>query len=55
MVHRTYQVIHFSDTEIAGYPVLKLWVSCREHNDMDIRVQIRKLDKDGNCRHNNAD
>jgi hypothetical protein len=34
--------------------VLKLWVSCNEHNDLDIRVQIRKLDKDGKREHSYA-
>ena len=36
-----------TDTEIAGYPVLKVWMECKEHNDMDIIVQLRKQDKHG--------
>jgi hypothetical protein len=30
------------DTEITGYMKLKLWVSCKEHDDMDIFVNIQK-------------
>ena len=35
-------------TEIAGYPVVKLWISCKEHDYMDVVVQIRKLSREGN-------
>ncbi|KAM0542634.1 hypothetical protein ACHAPJ_012713 [Fusarium lateritium] len=34
-------------TEIAGYPKAKLWMSCKDHDDMDIAVQIRKISKSG--------
>ncbi|KAI1842428.1 hypothetical protein JX266_011323 [Neoarthrinium moseri] len=34
-------------TELAGYPVAKLWMSCDEHDDMDVNVQIRKIAADG--------
>lgn len=27
--------------------MVKLWVSCKDHDDLDVRVQIRKLDKNG--------
>jgi hypothetical protein len=37
-----------ADTEIAGYPKVKLWMSCKEHDEMDVRVQIRKADAQGN-------
>ncbi|KAF2993190.1 hypothetical protein E8E14_000388 [Neopestalotiopsis sp. 37M] len=37
-----------SYTELIGYPKLKLWMSCDEHDDMDIIVQIRKIDSKGN-------
>jgi hypothetical protein len=36
-----------ADTEVAGYPCVKLWVSCDEHDDLDIRVQLRKKGKNG--------
>ena len=36
------------DTELTGVMRLKLWVSPKEANDMDIFVTIRKLDTDGN-------
>lgn len=38
-------------TEIAGYPMVKLWVSCIDHDDLDIRVQIRKMDSNGKLLH----
>ncbi len=38
-----------TDTEIAGYPVVKLWMQCNENDDMDIHVQLRKKDKNGKC------
>lgn len=34
-------------TELAGYPVVTLWICCDEHDDMDVNVQIRKIDADG--------
>lgn len=36
------------DTEISGYPVLKLWVSLDGYVDGDLFVQMQKLDADGN-------
>ncbi|KAL0261595.1 hypothetical protein SLS55_003025 [Diplodia seriata] len=34
-------------TELAGYPVVKLWMSCTAKDDMDVHVQIRKTGRDG--------
>ncbi|OJD34035.1 x-pro dipeptidyl-peptidase c-terminal non-catalytic domain-containing protein [Diplodia corticola] len=34
-------------TELAGYPVVKLWMSCAAKSDMDVNVQIRKTGRDG--------
>ncbi|KAF4309321.1 Peptidase S9/S15 [Botryosphaeria dothidea] len=34
-------------TELAGYPVVKVWMSCKEKDDMDVHVQIRKVSRDG--------
>ncbi|KAK3112421.1 hypothetical protein LTR53_011326 [Teratosphaeriaceae sp. CCFEE 6253] len=40
--------IHFDRyTELAGWCKVKLFVSCAEHDDMDIVVQIRKIDASG--------
>lgn len=40
--------VHFEEyTELAGYPVVKLYMSCQEHDDMDVNVQIRKIGADG--------
>ncbi|KAE9373959.1 alpha/beta-hydrolase [Stipitochalara longipes BDJ] len=37
-------VLHFDEaTELAGYPSVQLWVSCPEHDDLDVAVQIRKI------------
>lgn len=41
-------IFHVNEyTEIAGFPKVKLWVSCDEHDDLDIVVQIRKVDRNG--------
>ncbi|KAJ5355917.1 hypothetical protein N7517_010526 [Penicillium concentricum] len=34
-------------TEIAGYAKSTLWMSCKDKDDFDIAVQIRKLSRDG--------
>ncbi|KAL1644146.1 hypothetical protein SLS58_004426 [Diplodia intermedia] len=34
-------------TELAGYPVVKLWMSCAAKDDMDVNVQIRKTGHSG--------
>jgi predicted acyl esterase len=34
-------------TELAGYSKAKLYLSCAEHDDMDVVVQIRKVDIEG--------
>jgi hypothetical protein len=33
--------------ELAGYPKVRLYMSCEEHDDMDVYVQIRKTNADG--------
>ncbi|GFZ44611.1 hypothetical protein JCM24511_02335 [Saitozyma sp. JCM 24511] len=41
-------VLHFDRrTELHGLSKVKLWMSCPEHDDMDVVVQIRKIDKQG--------
>jgi uncharacterized protein len=35
------------ETELAGYSKAVVWVSTLDHDDMDVAVQIRKIDKDG--------
>ncbi|KAL4809155.1 alpha/beta-hydrolase [Aspergillus unguis] len=34
-------------TEVAGYAKVRLWMSCTEKDDMDVVVQVRKIDKNG--------
>jgi hypothetical protein len=34
-------------TELAGYSKVKIFMSCAEHDDMDVVVQIRKIDSKG--------
>ena len=34
-------------TEIAGSATVHLWMSCADKNDMDVTVQIRKIDTNG--------
>ncbi|UKZ67873.1 uncharacterized protein TrAtP1_009033 [Trichoderma atroviride] len=41
-------IVHFKQpTEIAGYAKVKLWISCKEHDDLDVAVQLRKISADG--------
>lgn len=42
-----YDYIFPEKTTLAGYSKLRIFVSCKEHNDLDIYVQIRKLSRDG--------
>lgn len=35
------------DTEISGYPVLKLWLAVQGANDADLHVQMQKLSSEG--------
>lgn len=42
-----FQVKFDQYTEMAGYPFVKLWMSCKDHDDMDVVVQIRKISKEG--------
>jgi uncharacterized protein len=40
--------LHFDHyTEVAGYAKVRLWMSCAEKDDMDVGVQIRKIDATG--------
>jgi predicted acyl esterase len=34
-------------TKLAGFSKIKLYMSCKEHNDLDIYIQLRKLSIDG--------
>lgn len=34
-------------TEIAGYAKVRLWMSCEQRDDMDVVVQLRKIDSSG--------
>lgn len=34
-------------TEIAGYAKACLWMSCNDHDDPDVAVQIRKISRNG--------
>jgi predicted acyl esterase len=41
-------VLHFDEaTELAGYPSVQLWMSCPEHEDIDVAIQIRKISATG--------
>ncbi|KAK8230330.1 Alpha/Beta hydrolase protein [Phyllosticta capitalensis] len=45
--HLDFKVFFQSYTELAGYPVVKLWMSCAEKDDMDVAVQLRKISSTG--------
>lgn len=36
------------DTEITGYMYLRLWAEAEEHDEMDLFINIQKLDEEGN-------
>ncbi len=41
-------MLHFDKaTELAGYPSVQLRLSCPEHDDIDVAVQIRKISATG--------
>lgn len=41
-------ILKFNEyTEIAGYAKVRLWMSCRQRDDMDVVVQLRKIDSSG--------
>ncbi|KAJ5747334.1 uncharacterized protein N7511_009030 [Penicillium nucicola] len=41
-------VLKFDDyTEIAGYAKARLWMSCEQRDDMDVVIQLRKIDETG--------
>lgn len=42
------------DTEITGYPTLRLWVEADGSDDMDLFVSLHKLDAEGNKLHHIA-
>ncbi|KAJ5128907.1 hypothetical protein N7526_007073 [Penicillium atrosanguineum] len=44
-----YIVLKFGEyTEIAGYAKARLWMSCKQKDDMDVVVQLRKIDGSAN-------
>lgn len=43
----SYDYIFPEKTTLAGYSRLRVFMSCKEHNDLDIYVQLRKLSEDG--------
>ncbi|KAF2159731.1 hypothetical protein M409DRAFT_70797 [Zasmidium cellare ATCC 36951] len=50
--HGMHEAVEFSAcfdtyTEIAGYPKLKVFVSCADHDDMDVVCQLRKVNSKG--------
>jgi uncharacterized protein len=44
----TFDMKFEEDTELTGYLKLHMWVECEGHNDMDIFVNVQKLDEQGN-------
>ena len=40
-----FDLIFDKHTELAGYPKLKLWMSCKEHEDIDVYVLLSKIGK----------
>ncbi|KAK7607503.1 Alpha/Beta hydrolase protein [Phyllosticta paracitricarpa] len=42
-----FRIFFKSYTELFGHPVVKLWMSCAEKDDMDVSVQLRKISKTG--------
>jgi hypothetical protein len=44
----TFDIKFHEDTEITGHMKLRLWVEADGHDDMDLFIQIRKLDEAGN-------
>ncbi|HJX04082.1 MAG TPA: CocE/NonD family hydrolase [Dehalococcoidia bacterium] len=44
----TFDITFNEDTEITGYMKLRLWVQADGHDDMDMFINIRKLDGEGN-------
>ena len=40
-----FDLIFDKHTELAGYPKLKLWMSCKEHDEMDVYVLLSKIGK----------
>ncbi|USP77051.1 hypothetical protein yc1106_04325 [Curvularia clavata] len=45
--HVTFTTTFKSSTELAGYPKAILYMSCPDHDDFDVAVQIRKIDTKG--------
>ena len=43
----TYDYVFSERTTLAGFSKLKVFVSCKEHNDLDMYVMLRKLSIDG--------
>jgi uncharacterized protein len=42
-----YDYVFPERTTLAGFSKLQLFMSCKDHNDLDVYVMLRKLDKDG--------
>lgn len=36
-----------SDTELTGYPFLRLWVECQGYDDMDLFITLKKVSREG--------
>jgi uncharacterized protein len=43
----TFDYIFPNTTSLAGFSKLRIFVSCKEHNDLDIYIMLRKLSVDG--------
>jgi uncharacterized protein len=43
----SFEYLFETSTYVVGYPKATLYVSCTEHDDLDIYVQLRKTSKDG--------
>jgi predicted acyl esterase len=43
----TYTYVFPEKTTLAGFSKLRIFISCKEHNDLDIYVMLRKLSIDG--------
>jgi predicted acyl esterase len=44
----TFDIKFTEDIELIGYPMLHAWFECEGHDDMDVFINIQKLDEEGN-------
>jgi predicted acyl esterase len=44
----TFDITFTEDVELIGYPMLHAWVECEGHDEMDLFVNVQKLDDQGN-------